>query len=290
MNSLLAMALMFGACMQPAPPTRAGYYIGNSLTRDSSPLAQWRVLEANGYESGGGYDIRCGLPLNAIADNQPGLCGIASPAQWQEALTTTAYDYLVLQPHWTTAGTSTLATDVAAFSMWADMQPPSTQLIIYAAVAPRSDLLVYWGPRPPVLSPLTDPLTTLMPSYFGALWEELEPRYGARLKLAPVGEVTHQLAVLLGGVDELYRDPTHASAFGAAVATLTLATVIAGHPIEATAADVSGLVGNVTQHEVAHILHQVSEIVLRDWRTRVKPRMTTSPVPRGILGDEDTMQ
>ncbi len=224
---------------QAAEPIQI-YFIGNSLSSDgfgASYTVIRSLLDGAGYASTGGQHIACGHDLDEIHNNPGFLCetAVAPFGQWTTALDGFTFEVLVFQMHHALVGT--LSTDVAAILFWAAKQP-SAIIVLHAAVAPEANLLDYWDGSPPTLTPPEDPDTLLAPNYFDRLWDEVEPTLGDRLRLAPVGEITHAVALQAGSfpdvdvLGDLYvslegEPPSHPSPVAQAIAAVTIASVIA---------------------------------------------------------------
>ena len=107
------------------------------------------------------------------------------------------------------------------------------------------------------------------------LYDQLEPTLGARLKMAPAGEVMYRLieravagsVVGMTGSGDVYRDGIHYTAIGTACVVLTICAVDLGFiPSHGYTAESLG----ITQAVLDDILEVIAEVAAADARMGVQ--------------------
>lgn len=200
----LLVVLLIGFLSVFCTPVRAtftsligDYFIGNSLTNDTRPQ----------YIPDAGYTLYSGKNLMDIHSDPDGYA--EATASWTEALTTSAFDYVVVQPHFGT----TLQQDVDVISSWMSMQPSTTKWIIHTG----------WERYDRLLSTFDgswDGATMIHnPDYFWALLDSLQALHpGVRMTINPAVQVLRAIAndiadgtAPYSALSDLYRDALHMS-------------------------------------------------------------------------------
>ena len=178
------------------PTQRSIYLIGNSLTWDTVPS------RLDGHVQ---WHVDCGKPLPYIAAHPESPC-VKSSRIWPDALRSTAYDVLCVQPH----NGSGLEQDVAAISQWMTLQPKA-EVILHTGWAFAETLEEEYADDDPA-GPLTH-----SDAYYDALRERLQKAFPGRNIRS--SRAMHLLQAILQDVEagkapiqdikELYRDNIH---------------------------------------------------------------------------------
>jgi hypothetical protein len=196
---VLSCALLLGLTENTVsaqqPPARI-YLIGNSLTWDTVP---------NRLDGDVQWHIDCGVPLPHIHAKPENPC-VKSSTLWPKALKETAYDLVVVQPHYG----STLAQDAETIAKWMTLQPQAVFVLHsgWAWHAQRANEFTSLATPNPM---------THSPVYMRALVAELRRLHpGREVRQTLAQNLLEQIAedVTAGrapfqSVAELYRDDIH---------------------------------------------------------------------------------
>jgi hypothetical protein len=240
LHGLLVLALvglLASLCVLVPVTARAQtaiYVIGNSLTNDMVPDGLQAVANASGTPASVGFHIRASNSLTYIVAN-PGDVTYARGGHWPEALATTRWDAVTMQPY--LGAGSTLESEGAAVLALIDeaRRGPNaaTRFYVYAAWPSVTDTggqyETYW--RKPVANDPAQP-TVLAAAYFDALLARLrrDVPAGVTVEVIPVGEVMAQIDRKLRAgaqpgirdVTDLYRDADHMGDVGRYAAAATV--------------------------------------------------------------------
>lgn len=179
MKAILTVAISLFANLAMAQ----SFFVGNSLTWDTVPEL---IPDSD-------WSIFCGKSLNYIVDNPDGFC-VSSSMEWPDALSTTLYDTVVVQPY---LG-DTVASAIEDISNFMALQP-TAQFILHTGWAGQANLLSDYASGTAVHSP----------EFFSAVMAGL-PRPTTRTNaMDALVFIANDPNSPYTDISELYRDPLH---------------------------------------------------------------------------------
>lgn len=172
------------------------FLIGNSLTADTLPVLLGKDVE---------WHIDCGKNLQYIFDHPKEPC-VKSSVIWPEALGSTQYDVLCVQPHFG----SDLKQDVAVISHWLDLQPKA-KLVIHTGWNRAKHFEAIYHAK------IDHQRMVHAPQYFAQLTAQLQEKYPEReikstSAIDVLDSIYHDIQAgkaPFKSFEELYRDEIH---------------------------------------------------------------------------------
>ena len=195
MRTFLVICFLSAGCLEAYADSV--FTIGNSLTWDTRPGLLDGDVE---------WHIDCGKNLQYIHDHPANPCLIATSSLWPDALMSTQYDVVTVQPH---SGTS-LMQDADVISTWMQMQPNATFVIHTGWPSYTNRETIYHADY-------TGGGMTHSPGYFIALMDELQARHPGRAirrtyAIDLLDSIDHDIAAgnaPFMDLSDLYRDVSH---------------------------------------------------------------------------------
>jgi hypothetical protein len=212
------------------------FFIGNSLTNGIRLGGLGATAAANGHDLAIGYHIRGNTSLGRLADFPDEDGANASPARWNVALASQAFDRVMLQPYVTDE--STLGSDLEAIRTILAEAIGSPTAYIYAPWPRQGAFFDIWNRDGPVLD---ETRTFLGETYFTTLVERArsdDMLAGIDIFIIPAGEVIAALDSLMiagevpgfSSYADLYGDEYHVNSAGSFVAAMTVYATLVGDP------------------------------------------------------------
>jgi hypothetical protein len=218
------------------------YYVGNSLTWDSSPGRVGGFAESIGETHNTGHHIRCSWSLTHMLTDPTNTCVTpTSFGTFEPALSQNMWDALMLQPH-TNQGTTLKSEADAILSMIRRARSndanTNTKFYIYTDWPTRSSMLNSWTTE--TADEDDTPFSRRRASY-DHVYNRVTAATDAEVYMIPIGEIIDKLATSIEAGDiagltnlcQLYRDNIHMSyGLGRYVASAATFSTLYGHDLE----------------------------------------------------------